>query len=107
LGHAKAKSSENGAVQLHELAVRVGDLVEDPAGVRQEHLSGLGQRNKPTRSLEDPRTKLTLETSDLMAQGGLGSVTAFGRLGETLRFGDGNHILQLTYFHITPVSMDD
>ena len=76
-----------GGKALHALAGAI-DGGKNAPGVLQEDLAGNGQRHSTAIAIEESGPDLLFKLPDLVRDGGLGEVAAFGRAGEVAKFRD-------------------
>ena len=83
-----------------EVGLRCGEAGDDVAGVLEQHLAGLGQRDRSraTRSIDQSMADGLLERRDLLRDRALRVPESGGRLRERTGLGDGLERHQMAHF---------
>src|SRR5690242_13149887 len=74
-------------------------LRQDHARLANEHLARPGELDLSLRALEQLHAQFALELTNLLAQGRLADVQAFGGPSEMQRVSDGDHVPEMAELH--------
>lgn len=73
---------------------------KDAGGAGEQAAPGVGQHHAAGQAVEERLTQFLFEFLNLLAERGLGDVTAFGGAAEASRFSDSHKVGQLMDFHV-------
>jgi len=94
---------QHAAAGIRFLIHRVFDVLqfgEDGCGAGEQAAPGIGQHHAAGQAVEERLAQFLLQFLNLLAEGRLGNVAAFGGAAETSRFGNRHEISQLVNFHV-------